>query len=94
MIPILVEGTNIPKAVLIVGLNSRRPWNTVYSTFLSLITRTLSQGLLGIEVAEEQVRKSKELAELNDARQAFFANVSHELRTPLTLILGPYRPMS
>lgn len=89
VIPVLVEGSNSPKAVLIIGLNSRRPWNQVYSVFLNLITRTLSTGLLGINVAEEQARKSKELSDLNDARQAFFANVSHELRTPLTLILGP-----
>lgn len=89
VIPVLVEGSNTPKAVLIVGLNPRRPFNQVFSVFLNLISRTLSTGLLGIEVAEEQARKSKELADLNDARQAFFANISHELRTPLTLILGP-----
>lgn len=89
VIPIRVESSNVPKAVLIVGLNPRRPWNAVYAVFLNLITRTLSTGLLGIEVAEEQARKSQELVELNDARQAFFSNVSHELRTPLTLILGP-----
>ncbi|BGP26767.1 multi-sensor hybrid histidine kinase [Rhodotorula toruloides] len=89
VIPIRVEGSSVPKAVLIVGLNPRRPWNSVYAVFLNLITRTLSTGLLGIEVAEEQARKSQELVELNDARQALFSNVSHELRTPLTLILGP-----
>jgi hypothetical protein len=89
VIPVLVEGSDMPKAVLIVGLNPRRPFNQVFSVFLNLISRTLSTGLLGIEVAEEQARKSKELADLNDARQAFFANISHELRTPLTLILGP-----
>ncbi|GAA5867640.1 hypothetical protein JCM3774_001541 [Rhodotorula dairenensis] len=89
VIPVLVEGSSMPKAVLIVGLNPRRPFNQVFSVFLNLISRTLSTGLLGIEVAEEQARKSKELADLNDARQAFFANISHELRTPLTLILGP-----
>ncbi|BGP02584.1 hypothetical protein JCM10021v2_006304 [Rhodotorula toruloides] len=89
VIPIRVEGSAVPKAILVVGLNPRRPWNSVYAVFLNLITRTLSTGLLGIEVAEEQARKSQELVELNDARQAFFSNVSHELRTPLTLILGP-----
>ena len=76
VIPVLVEGSDMPKAVLIVGLNPRRPFNQVFSVFLNLISRTLSTGLLGIEVAEEQARKSKELADLNDARQAFFANIS------------------
>ncbi|BGP19572.1 hypothetical protein JCM10213v2_007667 [Rhodosporidiobolus nylandii] len=83
-IPIMTEGSMIPKAMLVVGLNSRRPWNEVYATFLNLISRSLSTGLLGIEVAEEAARKSQATA-----RQRFFANLSHELRTPLTLILGP-----
>ncbi|KPV74021.1 uncharacterized protein RHOBADRAFT_54592 [Rhodotorula graminis WP1] len=89
LMPIITEGSSLPKALLIVGLNPRRPFNAVMAQFFNLVSRTLSTGLLGIEVAEEQARKSRELSELNDARQAFFANISHELRTPLTLILGP-----
>ncbi|GAA6039110.1 hypothetical protein JCM8097_005330 [Rhodosporidiobolus ruineniae] len=88
-IPIMSEGSMTPKALLIVGLNPRRPWNEVMATFLSLIARTLSTGILGIEVAEEAARKSQEMAQLMSARQMFFSNISHELRTPLTLILGP-----
>ncbi|GAA6056619.1 hypothetical protein JCM3770_006359 [Rhodotorula araucariae] len=89
VMPIITEGSTLPKALLIVGLNPRRPFNAVMAQFFNLVSRTLSTGLLGIEVTEEQTRKSRELSELNDARQAFFANISHELRTPLTLILGP-----
>ncbi|GAA5824652.1 hypothetical protein JCM11251_005289 [Rhodosporidiobolus azoricus] len=89
VIPVMTESSTLPKALLIVGLNPRRPWNEVYATFLNLISRGLSTGLLGMEVSEEQARKSLALQELNDARQAFFSNISHELRTPLSLILGP-----
>ncbi|GAA5995793.1 uncharacterized protein JCM10292_004752 [Rhodotorula paludigena] len=89
VIPVMTEGSLLPKALCIIGINPRRPFNAVMAQFFNLLTRTLSTGLLSIEVAEEQSRKSRELSELNDARQAFFANISHELRTPLTLILGP-----
>ncbi|GAA6012808.1 hypothetical protein JCM10207_005367 [Rhodosporidiobolus poonsookiae] len=89
VVPIMTEGSTFPKALKIIGLNPRRPFNEVYGTFLSLITRGMSTGLLSIDVAEEQAKKSQELTELNDARTVFFSNISHELRTPLTLILGP-----
>lgn len=46
--------------------------------------------MLSYETAQ---RKADELAALDKARNAFFANCSHELRTPLTLILGPLDDM-
>ncbi|KAL8290344.1 hypothetical protein RQP46_002602 [Phenoliferia psychrophenolica] len=90
-IPILVEDDTVsfPRAVLVVGLNPRRPWNEVYATFLHLLSRQIATGLFSVASAEQDFRRAEELLQLDRAKSAFFSNVSHELRTPLTLILGP-----
>lgn len=45
-------------------------------------------GMATLQDVTEQ-RRADALAELDQAKTAFFANVSHELRTPLTLLLAP-----
>lgn len=52
VIPIVLEGdtTSIPRACLILGLNPRRPWNEIFATFLNLLARNVSMGLLNVTV--------------------------------------------
>ncbi|CED83965.1 response regulator receiver sensor signal transduction histidine kinase [Phaffia rhodozyma] len=75
--------------VLIIGLNSRRPFEDDYRSWIQLLRLQLSTGLVGVTSYEAQIHRAEELSLLDKAKTAFFSNVSHELRTPLTLIAGP-----
>lgn len=51
VIPLLIEGdSSVPKACVVVGLNPRRPWNEVFATFINLMSRSMSMGLLNVTV--------------------------------------------
>lgn len=83
------NSTQAPAAILVVGLNPRRPWNELFASFFHLLTRSIGSGMFSVFVSETDAARAAELAQLNRAKSSFFSNVSHELRTPLSLILGP-----
>ncbi|KAH8117651.1 hypothetical protein DFH11DRAFT_1724631 [Phellopilus nigrolimitatus] len=89
VIPIVVDDAEIPSAVVVLGLNSRRPYDDDYAGWIDLLRISLNSLLTAVKGREADLIRAEHLAELDSAKTAFFSNASHELRTPLTLIQGP-----
>ncbi|TDL18928.1 hypothetical protein BD410DRAFT_792720 [Rickenella mellea] len=89
VIPIAADDADVPGAVLILGLNSRRPYDDDYASWIDLTRVSLNALLTAVKGRESDALRAEQLAQLDDAKTSFFSNASHELRTPLTLISGP-----
>lgn len=89
IVPIVPPGAQQAIGLFIAGLNPHRPIDDVTQTLASLFVGQLAAGLSTAHAYELERRKAEVLAEIDQAKTAFFSNVSHEFRTPLTLMLGP-----
>ena len=88
-IPLPRQGGGRPYGFLVAALDRYRPLDEGYRDFVHLVAGQLGAAIANSRARDADRRRAEELAELDEAKTAFFTNVSHELRTPLTLLLAP-----
>ena len=92
-VPLKLSNSKLPDAVLSVGLNPFRKYDSTYQQFIQLITDQITLEMNNMRALELERKRSEALAEIDKAKTVFFNNISHEFRTPLTLMLGPMEEM-
>lgn len=90
VVPICSDNsTEMPEAVIIIGLNVRRPLDAEYDEWIHLLRSQLASALSSVKAHEAEQRRQEDSLRMEKAKTAWFRGAAHDLRSPLTLVKGP-----
>lgn len=90
VVPICSDtSTDLPEAVIIVGLNSRRPLDAEYDAWIHVLRSQLASSLVSVKAYEAEKTRLDDIVRMEKAKTAWFRGAAHDLRSPLTLVNGP-----
>jgi signal transduction histidine kinase/FixJ family two-component response regulator len=90
VVPICSDNSSeIPEAVLILGLSVQLPFNEEYDNWVHVIRGQLTSSLTSVKAYEAEQKRLEDAARMERAKASWFRGAAHDLRSPLTLISGP-----
>jgi signal transduction histidine kinase len=89
-----ITGSEPVAGFLLAGLNNDFASDRTYQDFVETLAVGIGRSVAAARAREIERERARSIAELEQAKTAFFNNASHELRTPLSLILGPLEQVS